>query len=201
MASTFNPEGFGIAKVLWSLTGDPEQMITTFGFQDTPGLSPFLTASALDTIFNDNFVPGSLHSSFTYLGVEVQMGNEAGTGGPVGYSPEAIPGTAGGSGPLPQNCALMINKRTAVGGRIGRGRCYFPSGYLLDSAVSGTGVIDPTLVTSLTVISQAFRNDLEAATYQMVLLHVQDLPILPPFPVDLFVVDPIIATQRTRLRR
>ena len=148
MPSTFNPEGFGIAKLIWTLAGDLEPMVCTFGFENGGDQSPDDCAAAIDARYQEDFVAGMLGSDWTYRGVEVQLGNPAGSGGPVGTATAAVVGIAGLL-TMPQNVAGLCHKRTAVGGRRGRGRFYLPGGFLPENVVSPAGAISSSLITSV----------------------------------------------------
>lgn len=114
----------------------------------------------------------------------------------------AIPGTSAGA-KLPQNCAALVKKRTGLGGRKNRGRVYIPN-VLNEAEVSDTGVITgSTVVNFQTYADQWFVNvtgtvgGLYPAT-PMVILHRDGSA---PTAVTQLVMDPVLATQRRRLRR
>ncbi len=200
MPGIFNPDGYAIAKLIWTLSGDPQPMICTFGVQNVDAALPNPMAIEIDNIYRARFVAGALNTNWTYRGVEVQLGEALGSGGAVGTSVAAVVGTASGE-PLPQNSAVLVHKRTAVGGRRGRGRFYLPSGFLAEASVTAVGGISSSLLTSLSSILGNFLFDLNAGGLPMVVLHVQNLNLIPPYVVTSLDPDPIIATQRGRLRR
>lgn len=189
------PPGFAQAQLRWTLTGDAEVMISTFGVQWAPlGASPEAAADAIATHWSTVFPSAALANDYTFAGVKLIVGQD---GGPpsIAEAPRSIPGTSGAA-PLPQNCAVLVKKSTARGGRSGRGRMYLPAGMLQESLVSSNGVLTP-----------AFRSDMGFAmtsfgiAVPMVLLHDSDSPgDLAPDPVTQLTVDSRIATQRRRLR-
>jgi hypothetical protein len=103
--------------------------------------------------------------------------------------------------PLPPNCALLVRKTTAFGGRRNRGRAYIP-GLSLKPSTSPAGMIDGAAVTAL----QSDANDWWAAAANvgppevsgLVLLH-SESPFTPT-PITGLDVQDKIATQRRRLR-
>lgn len=110
-------------------------------------------------------------------------------------------GGAGGS-VLPQNCALLVRKVTGLGGRKNRGRMYIPS-IVQEADVSGVGRIDAADVDIFQGVANTFLLSLagDGSTPDLTpfILH-RDGVSLPTEVVDLQ-VDPVIATQRRRLRR
>ena len=108
----------------------------------------------------------------------------------------------------PANTAALVHKRTARGGRRGRGRMYIPWS-LATTTVSEAGVVTPAEVT---VITTAMTNWLTAMAASgpgpVVLLHRPSLPGTlhpstagPPNVVTSMSCDALVATQRRRLGR
>jgi hypothetical protein len=107
------------------------------------------------------------------------------------------------STPCPQNCAILVKKLSGLTGRQNRGRFNLPG--IDEAQVSATGVITAATVTS---IQSGLNNFLtavigEANVTNMVILHqgIGDVPALAPTVVTNLVCDPLISTQRRRLRR
>ena len=120
----------------------------------------------------------------------------------------SVPTTSTGSGgadKLPQNCALLVRKETSTPGRKGKGRMYLPN-VLNESTVDNVGVISPAALVGFQEAAddflEALSNDTLPQPTPMVLLH-NDAPggPHPPSLVNRLVADPVIATQRRRLRR
>lgn len=110
---------------------------------------------------------------------------------------------------LPQNSALLISKRTNLGGRRGRGRMFVP-GVLGEAAVGETGVITSGVVADLQdkaddFLDQCTTGGLAALPVPLYLEHfpstVSPGSEPPPTLVTSLVVDSLISTQRGRLRR
>jgi hypothetical protein len=108
---------------------------------------------------------------------------------------------------FPPNVAVLIKKRTALGGRRGRGRMYFPW-FLGEGDADERGSISAAVQANLSAACENFRLAIAAASgavpgTPMVLLH-STAPLGPavaPTPVIALVVDPLVATQRRRLGR
>lgn len=200
MAGTWNPEGFGIAKSIFSLSGDSEDMIVTHGFRNDTDLDPDSCADAVYNAWDAGLAASDMGTGWTWRGIEIQQGTATGSGGPVGSHPTTLGGSAAAT-TLPQNCAVLVHKRTPVGGRRGRGRFYLPPAFLAESLVGQTGEISSVQVISLQSVVDAILSSLTTFNVEMVLLHVQGANVIPPYPVTQLTVDPIISTQRQRLRR
>jgi len=99
---------------------------------------------------------------------------------------------------LPPNVSVLFHKITTRRGRRGRGR-WFPPGLLYEFAVDTGGMIEAASVTAL----QGVADDFLAAFGSMVILQGDEgasAPIVPPPGVTALVLDPMVSTQRKRLR-
>lgn len=134
------------------------------------------------------------------------MGPVLGRFGVAAGEPLAMTGTSSANGGsaanrLPSNAAVLVVKQTARGGRRGRGRMYVP--WRAEEAnVDELGVIDAGNVTGMGAEFDAFLSALETGSRSMVLLHDADGVTAPGSPdvVTRLLVQPVIATQRRRLR-
>lgn len=99
------------------------------------------------------------------------------------------------------NTAVLVRKRTARGGRRGRGRMYVPW-CTSDTNVDEAGRIAPAEVTTLQSAFAGFRTALATASADMVILHNEgsSAPGAPDFVTSVS-VDNIVGTQRRRLGR
>lgn len=186
------PPGFAQASLRWSLTGDPEVMISTVGIGvNGPGQTE---ADDLADAWIASWPAANMFSQYTFLGVVLRVGQD---GGPpiIVEAPRSQVGTATGN-PLPQNCTVLVRKSTSTGGRSGRGRMYLPPYGLSESFVDSKGMIEPATVAVLqTAVSAALFG-----TVDPVLLHDEASPVTAPSPLSAVTVDTRIATQRRRLR-
>lgn len=100
---------------------------------------------------------------------------------------------------LPQNIALLIQKRSILGGRRNRGRMFMP--VLTEDGVNEVGQLTPTQQASYQGIAadwlEAYNG--EDGLGEMVILHTAAPS--DPTPVAALVVSGTAATQRRRLRR
>ncbi len=196
------PAGFGQVIHSLLLTGDPEPMAVTYGVQ-MEGQAP---TDAQDTV-------GDLHAAFasTMLTIPHQVYSLRQTElryvvaelGPVQVALAVDIVTAGGTGsPLPQNSAVLFHKRSASAGRRNRGRFYLPG--MSEGAVDATGRLAAADVTAFNNIAANFLAGVRASgsVAEMVILHSLGIsPTGPPAVVTSLLTDPVIATQRRRLRK
>jgi hypothetical protein len=111
---------------------------------------------------------------------------------------EAVSGAVGGAGgqPLPWNTSALIVKRTAVGGRRGRGRWYYMG--LTESETSDGAFIPAGVISVVNVAFANFYANLVTAGLVPVVLH--DTLAVAPTTITGFEVQARLATQRRRLR-
>lgn len=103
---------------------------------------------------------------------------------------------------LPQNCALLVKKQTALGGKQHRGRFFLP-GMLTEEGVNNIGVIDAGDRGSYQTHANTMLATMNASLtlLPMVILHNSTpTPVPDPTPVTSLFVDNVISTQRRRLR-
>jgi hypothetical protein len=102
---------------------------------------------------------------------------------------------------FPPNCAVLVHKRTARGGRRGRGRLFWPW-TVQEGQVEENGSIQTSSLTQQQTAANATLTALTANFVPMVLLHSPGLTTAGlPNLVTQLIVDPLISTQRRRLGR
>lgn len=195
------PPGFISAAFRFSLTGDPEEMLTTIAFSVNDSSDPTTLANLLMNGWTDNFDDSLLNSSYEMVGVTVTVGVDGGSIVAQSTNP-AVAGSEA-SGVLPQNNAMLIRKNTALPGRQGKGRCYLPAGYLFESEVSNAGVVSSGSRGNINAAFAAALVDwLAIATIDdVVLLHSDATEPTVLLTGGEFSAQPVIATQRHRLRK
>lgn len=219
------PNGFYLAKLRWRLVGDSEEMISTLALRgNEPGeRDASEVAEAVYKAWAGAWETDGMITGWSFVGVDVQTTEEGDPGGPtqggavIGTYNEISNGVGGGAA-LPNNCALLIKKKTARGGRRNSGRMFIPPAYLAEANVDATGLITSEMSTYQAQTTQFYDNLRDstqpvgqpATSFMPVLLHSDPLdgsgnpvPGTAPEPTDItsFVVDPRIATQRQRMRR
>lgn len=198
------PPGYLQAVYVMSFAGDSEPMVTTCGHEiDTA--SGATGAEAPSDLFNAFALTllAQCTSDVTLQAVDVYVGQDG--PGTVVYSSDNTPVTGSGTADsLPPNSAILIRKRTDLGGRRGRGRMYIPG--VMRSQVDDNGKVNPAQVDNWNNAGLAFMDKLTTAVgaryYPPVVLHrsegIGTEPV--PTPIVSFVCDSVIATQRRRLR-
>jgi hypothetical protein len=206
------PVNYGQATVNFTGENLPHGGAVVFGFDNPEDASPNEAAGLVWAAFAE-FVPDCCTSDVALASVDVKLGpNE--TGGLGSYSAAAVPGAVGGSSLGPQ-CSILLEKRTGTGGRRGRGRMYVPGVY--DGWVDDKGAYVSGVQAQIDGFADTLLDSLTTAAVPMVVLHspsytwtitdgqprrVYGDPGLAPAPylVTSLVCDPLIATQRRRLR-
>lgn len=106
---------------------------------------------------------------------------------------------------LPQNCALLVRKNSAMGGRRARGRFFLP-GVLNEGSVDNVGRIGTSDFSPYRDSATEMFSWLQATgplpNTPMVILHTSGgpTPMIDPTPVTSLSTDQVISTQRRRLR-
>lgn len=196
------PIGFAQVNMQFFLTGDAEPMVVTLGVDSGAEDNPSTLADAVWSRLNvagSNFVATEISNQYR-MGPFVASIMTA-TGPQIGTGDLQVQGTSSGVLPVPQNCAILVQKRTARGGRKGRGRAYFPPINMNEANVSPTGVILAAQVTAWQDAMTEFLISSDTEGQPLVLLHSEEAGAIAPDPITALQVQTVIATQRTRLRR
>lgn len=204
------PVGFGEARFVFSLVGDARPLNVTVGFEAVAGDTLADGQTALNDMEGDFWAdvlsadPSQWAPDYTYLGATATF-NGSDSGKVEIVAPRAETGT-GTNASLPQNCALLVQKRTGLGGRKGRGRFFMPPVRLDEGSVAPNGQIDSAAVTVEQGLWDTWMGhaDGSGGQYRIVILH-HDNPVVGPVPAPTnilsLVVENLIGTQRRRLRR
>lgn len=191
------PPGFAQVAYRFLVLGDPDEMLTTCGVSMT-GLGDGVAAAS--TLSNEWLAAwGAIgrSPSYTFKGVYLAVGQDGGP--PARFSAEASSIGTGVQLPPPNNCAILIRKRTNLGGRRNRGRLYLPPYPLGEDNVDASGAINEAQRASLAITV----NNWLGTPARGVILH--DAVLAPgvtpvPTPITQYVVQGRLATQRRRMR-
>jgi hypothetical protein len=186
------PNGFSQVSLLWQLGGDPETVVCTFG------MTGDMTQPKLVEIcdhFQAAWQPADLSNKWTFNGARSTTGPSG--EGEMYEEPRTVPGTMV-TAILPSNCAIGIRKSTAVGGRVGKGRWYWPAGYLPEGNVDELGIISTTARGILQGKASAFVTNMKQDG-PIVLLHSD--PARAPTPVNSVTIVPKIFSTPHRMGR
>lgn len=173
-------------------------MVSTFGVQ--PGVlldTADDVADALEAVLSafPPFLAANILIGWQYSGFNVSY--ETATGADVVERHETVVGTLAGGG-FTSNTAVLIQKKTALGGRRHRGRMFIPPLLFSDIGADNNGFINGTVLSNMNITWGIFRADLVNADVPMVLHH-SGVALDSQLVTDL-VVQPQMATQRRRMR-
>ncbi len=198
------PDGFGQVLVNVKCLGDADPYVVTWGCTIDEVLEPQAIVDQIKVAVFTNMKP--------LLDVTYSLGPVTLRVPAVGEFLETYVNTTveTGSGTvsqnLPQNCAVLVHKRTNRGGRSGRGRFYMPG--VTGEEVNEIGELSTDYRTDYQTRMDALLEDLDddaafgGAAPGMWLLHDSLSPgSESPTKVRNLQVDPVIATQRRRLRK
>lgn len=199
------PADCALISFLMQARGQTRTMAVTFGARQQVPATPW--ASALETLadnvasFGHMFVAGAMSSDYSYLGLRASC-NEGDGIFPVEV-PRFIEGT-NSNPPLPPQNAVLVRKRTALGGKRFRGRFYLPPAWFSESGVDHLGNLSGGLSPFIDRVD-TLMEDFDAAGLDPVLLHSPseaspEDPVPPPTLITSLQVQTRIATQRRRLR-
>lgn len=194
------PPGYALCRLRWRIAGKADEVMSTFGVRLTAGVTnPVTVASDAVQAWIAGWAASTLDNQYNLVGASASIGQD---GDPISGD-YAFPTGAGTASiaTLPVNCALLVRKVTALGGRRNRGRMYVPAGYMGEAAVDELGVIDSATLTAFQTRTTNFLNaiTLRPTFDLMVILH-ETAPATPTAVTDLQ-VQQVIATQRDRLRK
>ena len=170
----------------------------TIGFQNVADEgSPSAVASQVGTILEG--CTGIWAATWNEVGlrsIAVKLGpNSTGPSAEVASIQNGAYGSADGVPAV----AYLVQKNTAMGGRQGSGRFYWPGVPLVE--VSEAGIIVSSVVLSMQTGWTEFFVEMNSAGFPLALLRHPDSPIQTPELLTNLNVDNQIATQRRRQRR
>lgn len=192
------PTGYGQLNLIF--TGDtvPTGAQVTLGFENVADeASPTAILSEFATILEGcTDLWATTQANVKCSQLLVKLGPNA--TGPSATLSVDFDGTYSSTDASPAVCYL-IRKNTAMGGRQGRGRIYWPGVPLQD--VDLGGVLESNLVTGQNSGWTEFFVESTTAQYPPVLLRAEASPINTPEPITGFSCQSVVATQRRRQRR
>jgi len=193
------PVGYAELAIHWQRSGDVDDYVNVWGLANEGPFTVDAIASKAALSLASIWTAGSMSSGMRLDRVVVKLAVE----GDVPVTSEANIGIDGTFSEqlLPQNCAVLIHKLTARGGRRGRGRSYHP--WLAEGGVDSVGIIGSGTRGGLTGKFNAWLADMNAKDIPLCLLHNQPKTGTLPAPDVIIgcICDAIIATQRRRLRK
>lgn len=199
------PVGHGQLTIPFNLTGDDREMVVTFGFEDNAAISADSIAEIFQTAWfaMNTMAASSISDQYSVGPCRVVVNRTLGLF--EGFAAATRAGTNVGVSPVPQNCAYLIRKTTARGGRHGRGRVFLPPLTGGEASITPTGDIGAAAVTNWNTELEEFRVACETNSQALELLHSPPPggvgPVIPPDNITGLLMQRVVATQRNRLRR
>lgn len=193
------PPGFANVALHFVLTGDPEDMLITFGVDSSATPDPNALAFDISAAWASAWPASDMESNWSFLGATTAVGQDGGPPNTGEDHTHDYGGAGTGTQTLPSNCAFLVKKVTSLGGRANQGRFYLPPAFGQEVDVDALGIISPAAVASLQGnLSDFFAN---LSPTPMVILHDASSPVMTPTAVANLQLQSLIATQRRRLRR
>ncbi len=197
------PAGYGLFTLVMKSIYGPKLFSFNLGYKSTYAPGDNHAQDIWDAISDTGnpFAPANYTDRYT-----VTLAHAVYQDDPDAYMmefPINVAGSASWESP-PPNTAVLVQKRTGRAGRNQRGRMYIPPTVVSETLVDTLGVIDNTKLGLLNAQWAGFRTSMVAADYTPYLLHggTKANPTVAPPPtlVTSFLVEPLVATQRRRLR-
>ncbi len=193
------PDGFVELAFRTSVLGDNEEMLCTIGLAaDQLEAVSQAGLEAAANVWQSRIIP--LQSTeCTFRGLFAALG-------PDGQGPrfQVDRATVGVKAlpPVPPNTAILVQKRTALGGRRNRGRMYIPG--IPEGEISGAGTITAAQLAVYNTAAEGLRTELAALSFvsECVIFHttLDTAPAIAPTVITSMNVSAKCATQRRRLR-
>ncbi len=191
------PVGYGLAAWHTRTTGDPEDMIWTVGLNLSGATDQTQVPFLMRTVWDDH-LQSLTSSAVTLVATKVKMGPVS--TGPTYELADPLVGTNGGS-LAPPNCAVLVKKLTATGGRRGRGRAYLPGISSVSGSLNSGGNFSEANAADVSAAMQAMADDMASDTTigeaPWCVLHSDSSA---PSLITSLVCEPKLATQRRRMR-
>lgn len=191
------PAGYGQMNLIWQAVGAIRPAEVTLGYHDAPGNDAVEQANAIYDDFVAASRPGNaaqMNNSWSFLGVRTMLMTESGP--TVGEFMQTVVGTLN-TAPVPSNCALLIRKNTAAGGRRNRGRMFMPPCNVAEVNVDQNGSILPATVS---VNQTNWNNFVAALALNPMTIELFHTDSAVPTEITSLSVQTILATQRRRMR-
>jgi len=194
-------DGYSEVTLVWQALASIKEFTCSFGVLDI-SLGDRTATEIADDVYGAAIAgssiceAGAMMDDYRFLGVKCAKGTS--TGDILGQVLATITGSVSDSCP-PSNCALLIHKSTALGGRRYRGRFFAPMAWINEGAVDSVGVVTGSTISSAISRWNEFYDNVLAAELTPVLFH-QGAGAPVPTAITGFQVQSQLATQRRRMR-
>lgn len=189
---TIVPVGFCRVSLRFGGAGLPQGAQVIFGLSNAGAATPATVGARVVTAWTARLRAQTM-TAHTLVDVLVKNGPDA--TGPSATVGVGLAGSQAGAC-LPPLCCFLVRKNTALGGRHGRGYMFYPA--LGETFVDDAGALGAGVAAASDTRFNAFRTDLTAVGHDLVLLHAG---ATSPTTITTLATQPLVATQRDRLRR
>lgn len=191
--------GYGDCSVKLVLATLARPAYVTFGINPTATDATTVAGDLKAAWLATGSLNARLDTNVTATEFQVRLGTDGGED-LAGVSTNATAGLLSAA-TVPPNVAVLCHKRTARGGRRGRGRMFLPW-FVNVGDVAETGIIQSATVTSIQTAAAVFIGELSSRSMPMVILHGPGNSSMgAPDVVTTVQVSSLVATQRRRLGR
>lgn len=190
------PDGKAQANLIFTGAALPTHAEVTFGIDVSSFAGePADAAAQIATDWSSAGMDAAYVGDVTLNEVRVKFGpNDT---GPFGSVFPGIDGSAANPA-VPANTSLLVNKQTAMGGRVGRGRFYLPG--VPSNQIDADGQVHSGFLGTIAGHLSDFLSKLGTDDLAMVLLHGESHATLGTALVLQLIPQNKLATQRRRLR-
>jgi hypothetical protein len=193
------PPGFADCSLKFVLDGFIRPAFITFGVDPSATNPDTVATSVYNAATGAGSIATQLDSTVMITDAIARLGTDGGED-LVGQHTGTTRGGRTGGAP-PPNVAVLVHKRTARGGRRGRGRLYLPW-WCSDNDTNEDGTLLTSFTTPMLAALNVWLAAMVSASIPMVLLHGPGRTIEgPPDVVTSLSVSNVVGTQRRRLGR
>lgn len=191
------PPGFSQLVTHFVFDGEPRRMLTTHAVAHASPPSVGVANGVLAAY--NTYWKAEMRLTTTIEKVSFRIGQDGGDPVVVESTDAAVVGSGSGAG-LPSNCAILIRKQTASGGRRNKGRLFMP-GVAAEANVDQNGIASAAAVLNWQNAQDDWNDAVLLLTdiENFVILH-SEAPSTPTTVIG-HQVQSRIATQRRRMRR
>lgn len=191
------PVGFFEATQEFHLLGSSKTFSVVTGHNTPPATSVTTMAQNVNDFWTQAFQwPTAVGTAWTLGKTTARYRTDPFTV-EIGEYNVPLQGTAGTNTTMPPNVAILAQKRTGLVGRKFRGRFYVPPYQVQETDVDYNGVMNAANLAAQQAAFDDFLARTQVLPYDLMLFH-SDGTL--PTPVTSIVVQPLVATQRRRLR-
>lgn len=190
------PVGYGQITYKFQCQGRADPACTTIGVANSLNYDASEIAEGANTALVGSGIvtAGNMSVGWTYLGCDVTY--QSSSGPFIGAFSASVTGSLSG-GAMPANCCFLVTKGTAVGGRRGKGRMYWPAIFANEAGVDQAGVVSGGTMSTVQPRLTTLLVNLGVTAGDPVLFHANGST---PTEITTLQLGTIIATQRRRIR-